>query len=368
MKILIVMNWHRDRGGADRVAERHATLLEESGIDVYAFYKDSRDIPQTLPGKFKAAINGIYPKKTLRDFQDTLEQIKPDIVHAHEVYPLISPWIFKICRKKNIPCFFHCHDFLLTCPSRHHWRNGENWTACYKKNMACGLLSNPRGNWPESLAYITWRIIAKQFRLFEKTNGLVVPSTFLKNWLVNAGWLASKIHVIANPISDKIDASPNEDYIAYAGRISEEKGFDLFIRCIEKTNLPYKIAGTNDHPNGVGVLNEEEMRGFLKKARFLVTPSLCMETFGLSAAEAMLQGTPVIASELGAFPELIEDGSNGLLFEAGDINELIEKINHLWTNPAEAEAMGQRAQEKIRSHYTEKHFMERILSLYQTFV
>ena len=102
MKVLVVYNAHRHGGGSDAVAKRTAELLEKAGNTVSVFTRSSKDL-SGLRGNLQAFFGGLYSPGAVRDFKRVLETFRPDVVHAHEVYPLITPWIFRVCKKRGVP-------------------------------------------------------------------------------------------------------------------------------------------------------------------------------------------------------------------------------------------------------------------------
>lgn len=141
-------------------------------------------------------------------------------------------------------------------------------------------------------------------------------------------------------------------YIAFAGRISEEKGIlTLFSAAARLPGMEVRVAGngplinelTRVAPRNVkfsGLLGPSQISAFYQQSRFLVSPSIWFETFGLVAAEAMSYGLPVIASRIGGLPEIVDDGITGFLFEAGNSEDLARKIELLWYNPDLCRQMG----------------------------
>jgi glycosyltransferase involved in cell wall biosynthesis len=178
------------------------------------------------------------------------------------------------------------------------------------------------------------------------------------------------------PVPETVKENSSGKYIAYAGRISPEKGIDTLLTAAGRTGLPVRIAGstsgnlefdemTPPNVSFVGFLDRDRLAGFYQKARFSVVPSICFETFGLVAAEAMSYGLPVIASRIGALPEIVEDGVTGFLFTPGNSEELAGKMKLLWENPDLCRQMGKAAQEKVTREYGQDLYYRRLLETYR---
>jgi glycosyltransferase involved in cell wall biosynthesis len=169
--------------------------------------------------------------------------------------------------------------------------------------------------------------------------------------------------------------------VLFLGRIGEEKGVKTLIDAWRSLpELPLKIVGSGPdeekYKRLVQTLNlrnveflgfrpHEECMDLLDRARFLVMPSLCYETFGLSIVEAFSHGKPVIASNLGAMADIVQDGVTGLLFSPNDSEQLAEKARWLWNNVEEYETMGQNARKEYMAKYTPEKNYEMLMDIYE---
>jgi glycosyltransferase involved in cell wall biosynthesis len=115
----------------------------------------------------------------------------------------------------------------------------------------------------------------------------------------------------------------------------------------------------------VGRLSHREALEFLLDARCVVVPSLCAESFGLSGAEAMALGIPVIASRIGGLPETIPADA-GLFVPPGDPVALADAMTHMWENPGLAKALGTAGREFALREYSKATYAARLLSLYRS--
>ena len=107
-----------------------------------------------------------------------------------------------------------------------------------------------------------------------------------------------------------------------------------------------------DHVRLTGALPAAETLARVKRARFLVFPSVGHETFGMTVLEAAACGVATVGSRLGAIPELVEDGKTGLLFDPHDTDELVEKAEWAWAHPVSMNEMGAAARRRYLQHYT----------------
>ena len=378
MKVLQVHNHHQSRGGEEIMFEAISRILTEKGHDVFVLERNNRDV-QGLWGKMRAFREGNYSSSTKKAISSILESEHPDIVHVHNVYTLISPSALVACRHFDVPVVIRCADFrFISCPIGNHMRNGSICERCIGDREFWCVLRNCKGNICESVAYALRTMVARKWRLFKDNVTLYVPpSEFVRQRLIDAEFPQERIVVIPNMVSIPDEAKENScgKYVAYVGRISPEKGIDTLLKAAGQTGLPVRIAGDNSQmpefvkmtpPNAqfVGLLDRDQLAGFYRNAQFSVVPSICFETFGLVAAEAMSHGLPVIASNIGALSEIVEDGVTGFLFNPGNTEELADKMRLLWENPDLCRKMGKAARDKVIREYGEDLYYKRLVETY----
>lgn len=377
MKVLHAFNRHRGIGGSDNAWEETIRISREGGLEIEEFSRNSRDISPNLMGKAQAFFSGLYSRSAVQDFDRHLETFKPDVVHAHELYPLISPWILKRCVKKGIPAVFTCYDYRMTCAVVTHFHKGQLCLRCQNGKEWWAVLKNCRNNVFESLAYALRNRVARRNRLFtENVSQFIVLSEFPKQWLVNEVGIDPE-RVSVNPCSlklpDEIGDPTKGEYVAFAGRFAAEKGVDLLVKAARKAGVPVKLAGdAATHPaikNGdnvecVMIQGKVELSKFYRNARMVVVPSIWYETFGLVAAEAMSHGIPVVASRFGALMSTVKDGVSGLLFEMNNADDLAEKITTIWNDPELAKNLGEGGRREVKERFDPSLQFQQLLDVY----
>jgi len=311
--------------------------------------------------------------------REVLNDIQPDVVHVHNLYPLLSPSILAPCHEKHVPIVMTCHNYRLICPIGTHYRNGHVCELCVGGKEYWCLLKNCRNNFIESGAYFVRNAVARKSEYYSKFIAtMIVPSKFSKKRLVESGFDGSRITTLPHMISEKekIPHCGDESYVAFAGRICPEKGIQTLLNAARSFRHPIRLAGDySDVPDFVtsapsnveflGFLGQESLDDFYRGARFLIMPSVCLEVFGLSAGEAMSHGLPVIASRIGGLAEVVDDGVTGFLVRPGDANELAEKMKLLWENRELCESMGRAGREKTLVEFSEDIYFERLMEIYK---
>lgn len=377
MRIAQVHNWHRFYGGEDRMFDAIVHLLKEKGHKITIIERRS-DTIQNLYQKTHAFLQGIYPISGKKQLLTILSSNRPDVVHVHNLYPLFSPSILRVCKEHKIPVVLRCPDLRFICPISCQFNQDGICERCAVGREYWCILKNCRNNIFESIAYSLRTAVARKCRFFlENVTIFVPPSEFIKSRLVDAGFPQERFIVLPNLSSmhSLRNNGPLGDYIAYVGRISLEKGIEVLLSSARRTELPLKLAGnysmmpevlkvTPPNTQFLGPLDRLELSKFYRNARFIVVPSICPEAFGLVALEAMSLGLAVIASRIGGLPEIVEDGVTGFLFETGNSEELSNKMKMLWEDPVKCRRMGQAGREKAVREYSKEMYYQRLIAVY----
>ncbi|MFC1762282.1 glycosyltransferase family 4 protein [Planctomycetota bacterium] len=378
MRIVQAHNYYRYWGGEDGMFESICRLLVNHGQDVLPLVRDSKDL-NGLWGRLRGFAAGIYSVSAKKALDAILTKHRPDILHLHNPYPLLSPSILVACKQQNVPVVMRCPNYRLICPISLCYVKGEHCHRCETGSEMWCVLKNCRDNIVESLGYALRAAFARKLEIFEKNITLyMTPSEYVRKRLVGAGYDSARILVLPNTVSvpDDQDIPSNGKYVAYAGRMSSEKGIPTLLKAADRTGLSVHLAGDHSVIPEVqrfaparccfrGQLRREELFKFYRGARFVVIPSLVHETFGLVVAEAMSHGLPVIASRVGGIPEIVDDGVTGLLVEPDNPEALASKMQILWDNPELCRKMGQAGRAKVIREYTEDVYYQRLMAAFE---
>lgn len=368
MKILITHNDYGRYSGEEAVVDNMGKMMRAHGHQV-SYYRPSTANYQTgLLNKIKMFVAGIYSFKGVHDIKKALHTDPPDIINVHNLFPFISPAALFTCRSARVPVVMTVHNYRLVCPTGLFLRDGHPCEQCLKKHNEWGCIRHNCEKDPfKSLGYALRSFVARKIGAYQKNvDRYVCLTAFQKKKLIQAGFDPQKITVIPNSIRliKDMPRVPGQ-YIAYVGRLSEEKGWDLLMDIARRhPQLQVEVAGFiqdyavfGEMPDNIhfsGYLDEDELTEFYRHARFLVIPSRCYEGFPLVALEAMAMGKPVIAPDHGGFTEIIGKGDKavGCLFQPNDIVDLEVVILKLWNDQPLVEELGNRSIEKIRTTYS----------------
>jgi glycosyltransferase involved in cell wall biosynthesis len=381
MKILQVTNRPRQCGaGGDVVVDQTVNLLKKEGIFVRLWEKKSKGLDESFKGKLKAFFSGIYSISSHELMTKILNEFQPDIVHVHRIYPLLSPSIFLSCRKAHTPVVITYHSFYMTCPANFHFSHGKICDRCISGREYWCILRNCRNNILESTAYAIRTASSRLLKLIKKNITLIIALTkFAKSRLIEIGFNPSQIMVVPNSVilPEKPASPENGGYVAYAGRVSSEKGLDSLINAAARiSEVPFRIAGDGPilldlvkaaPPNVefLGWMDHNSLGSFLQGARLLVLPTKCYEMCPMTVLEAMSYGLPVITSPFGGLSEIVKDGASGLLVEPGNPDYLAKNIHLLWENTELCQQMGAVGREKVNREYREDLYYKRLISVYE---
>ncbi len=396
MRVLLVNKFYYPRGGDCIYTIELEKLLISKGNDVALFSmhhpsnqisKFDRYFPshidfnrRSLRGLISLLVRPFGALEVREKFTRLLNDFKPDIVHLNNIHSQLSPVIALICHNRGIPVVWTLHDYKLICPAYLFLSNGKPCEACLEKKWSVIRKRCIKNNLYASLvAYFE----AKHWnasKLDELTDRFISPSKFLKDKMVQGGFNSDKIAVLHNFVNVTKQAEfkeTNKTYYCYVGRLSSEKGVKTLLEAasgLEGYNLKIIGAGPMEeeliaenrikHVEFLGHRSGAELKNLISGSKFLVLPSEVYENNPLTILEALSLGIPVLGSDMGGIPELIMPGFNGLLFEAGNVQDMRSKIEYLWQNSNQF--LHDEISHSAQLSFNSEHYYERISDIYKS--
>lgn len=385
MKILLANKFYYRRGGDCIYMLNLEQLLKQHGHEVAIF---SMDYPENLESPWQkywpknmsklAAFTRPFGDSGVRSrFTALLDDFKPDVVHLNNIHTQLSPVIAEIAHARGIRVVWTLHDSKLVCPCYTCMRNGKWCEECFTDKTAVVRHRCMPGSIPGAI--IGWREILKwnKNRLQACTDIFLPPSHFLADTMVKGGYSADKMHVLCNFIDVSKVQNPSlkkEDYYVFLGRVYAMKGIRTL--CKAASQMPYKLivigggellpelqTQFRDFANieFVGQKNWDGVRSILEGARFMVLPSECSENNPLTVIESQSLGTPVLGARIGGIPELIEENVSGKTFISGDVEDLKNKIEEMFTTSFDYASIAKQAQ----ARYNAEAYYEKLMGIYQ---
>jgi len=384
MKVLVAHNAYQHLGGEDTVFRNETALLRAAGHQVHEYQDDNRRIEGM--NFIRLGAGTIWSNSSRKRLRATIEEVRPDIAHFHNTFPLISPAAYYACHEAGIPVVQTLHNYRFLCPCALLYRDGRVCEDCLPKRLKWpGVLHRCYRNSRLATATVTTMLAVHHLlgTLQQKVACYIALSEFSRERFVAGGLPAAKIAVKPNFIfPDPGSRDGAGRFALYVGRLSREKGPGLLLRAWKTRNLsvPLRIVGGGplreclERQRDVlslrnisfdGNLERRLVFDAIKSARFLVLPSECYENFPLAVAEAYACGVPVIASRLGAMAEIVHDGITGLLVEPGSAEDLAVKVEWAWAHPAAMEEMGRTARAEFDAKYTGERNYQILMQIYE---
>jgi glycosyltransferase involved in cell wall biosynthesis len=386
MHILLVHNFYQQIGGEDVVFAQEKALLERKGHRVTTYTRTNDEaLNNSVFDQLRLARTIVSAQKSRGDITALLRSERPDVVHIHNTFMMISPSIYEACNAAGVPVVQTLHNYRLFCPASTFCRNGRVCEDCVQNGLAAGVLHGCHRGSRASTAAVALMLQVHRAKgtWNNRVDAFIALTRFAKGKFVDCGLPAHKIHVKSNFVEpDPEERGDAAEYALFLGRLSPEKGISTLLEAWELLHLsiPLKIAGDgplrceleaicrkSDRGPSIeflGRVSPGDARALVKKARFVVVPGVWYETFCMAIVESFACGVPVLASRLGAMGELVEDGCVGLKFSAGDAADVAAKVTWAWEHPNEMAIMGRRARQKYERYYAPDANYKRLMEIY----
>ncbi len=386
MKILIVHNEYRLSGGEDGVVQSEKGILERAGNNVLAYVRSNCEIDErTMVGRIQGARNTVWSSASKAQFTSTLVTFRPDIVHVHNTFALISPSIYLACKEANVPVIQTLHNYRLICPGATLFRNGRLCMECVGHSSFRGALYGCYHGSRVHTAAVA--VMLEAHKLIGTWQNLIhtyiALTAFSRDKFIDGGLPPSKIVIKPNFLD--IDPGAKEsvgEYALFLGRFSVEKGVSTMCESWERLprNIPLVCVGDGPLRSSLeqrarakgmtnisflGQRSKEEVMDLLKGARFLVLPSEWPEQFPLVTVEAFGCGVPVICSNAPSLDTIVHDGVSGLIFRAADCEDLCEKVHFAWEHPELMLQYGRNARQEYLSKYCASVNLAMLMNIYR---
>jgi glycosyltransferase involved in cell wall biosynthesis len=381
MRVLVLHNHYQQAGGEDVAVRQEVGLLRDRGHEVVLFERDNAGIQaENLISKVALSAQTVWSQRSYAEVRHVIHNSRPDIVHVHNVLPLLSPAVHHAAWSEGVPVVQSLHNYRLICPGTLLRRDGHTCLDCVGRSTWRGVLHACYRESRSASAAVAAMLETHRFLgTWRRIQAYIALSTFQRDMLVRGGLPAERVHVKPNFVTWPYPVRQEHGrYALYVGRLSPEKGVLTLVEAWGLNgHLPLKIAGAGpleselrQRISGYGADIEllrfrqpEEIAELLLQARCLIYPSELHEPGGLSAIEAFAAGVPVIASRMGALTDLVEHERTGLHFTAGDAADLAAVVHQV--DAENSLRMGQAARAEYLAHYTPERNYELLMNIYQ---
>jgi glycosyltransferase involved in cell wall biosynthesis len=364
-------NRYRAPGGEERAVANLVGMLSRHGHAVRLLERSSADLSR-LGAAAAITSGGLQPDAVGR----AVTEFGADIVHAHNVHPLLGWRALQAAGQAGAGVVLHLHNFRLFCAIGIAFRDRAPCFSCGARNTLPGLLHRCRGPISEAAVYAAG-LSLQQPRLLQHADRFITVSRFTAGKLIEHGLPAGQTDVLPNfaptaAVAERSQAHSGE-YALTSGRLVPEKGFDTAIAAARAARVPLVIAG--DGPDAgrlaalgadadvrlVGRVGPERMAQLRRGAAFCLLPSRCDEACPYAAIEALADGVPVIGSTRGGLPELLE---RQLVLDADDARAWGDAAGRLWSDPAARAQLGASALLTARGLLSEERYHAELLQTY----
>ncbi len=409
MKILMINKFFFVKGGAERYFFEISDILRQHGHEIIPFaMKHPQNEPSeyekyfveyieyqgnSVPGKIINSLSVLGRMIYFRQAQKKIEQIilneKPDIAHLHMIEHQLSPSILVTLKKYNIPVIQTVHQYKLVCPNYrlYNMRTSQICEKCLQSHCLypvierCHMDSVLAGGMIglESQIHRLTKIYTKHIDLFH------VPSRFMGSKLIEGGVPKEKIKHLFYTLDFK-QFKPHfqhKNYFLYYGRLAREKGILTLLKAVRQLNnldIAFYIVGDGperlslkkyveeNHLSQVhltGYMGGDELKRMIDNCTAVVVPSEWYDNSPLVIYEALAKGKPVVVSQMGGMPELVQPGINGYTFHCGDVAHLTGKLKRLIDNPQKSAVMGKKARVLAESWFHPDVHYKKMIDFYK---
>lgn len=388
LKVLLTHNLYRSDApsGENAVLEAEQRLLAARGHLVETFLRNSDEI--ALRGKLgviQAALATPWNPFAARLIRKKIVTSRPDVVHVHNTFPLLSPSVFWAVGRQAARVLT-LHNYRLFCPAAIPMRSGEVCTECLDRHspvpaMIHGCYRASRAaTLPLAISVGLHRAIGTWTK---HVDAFICFSEFQRGLMVNAGLPREKVHIKPNFYPGKpsvVAWSKRKPYVVFAGRLSAEKGVVSLLRSWQAwgTDAPELLlvgdgelrAELERMAKGLpvrflGQLPADQAQAEIANACLQILPSECFEGFPMVVREAFAFGTPAAVSDLGPLPSIVQDGKSGIVFQPGNPESMLREVRAAWETPGLLERLGRGARTEFETKYTEEANYAALIEIYQ---
>lgn len=391
MRILLVHNYYGSEApsGENQVFALERAMLESRGHEVQVYERHSDEIrARGVAGMVQGALATPWNPFTARAVRAIASRFRPQVVHVHNTFPLISPSVFPAVGP-NAARVLTLHNYRLFCASAILMRGGRVCTECIDRRSVMPAIRHAcyRNSRIATLPLAAGIALHRWRRTWRRdVDAFVALTGFQRRVMIDADLPAETVHVKPNFYPGRPLETPwgeRSDRVVFVGRLSVEKGAEHLVSAwlAWGASAPELVLVGDGPLRGglearvsaaaaanirfVGQVDAAEAQRRIAGSRLLVLPSVCFEGFPMVLREALAFGTPCAVSDIGPLPDIVTRGEAGVIFRAGDPVDLLHAVRSLWADPARLERMGHRSRREFEAHYTESANYESLMAIYQ---
>jgi glycosyltransferase involved in cell wall biosynthesis len=384
MKILVCHNSYQSVSGEDIVIATDTQFLKRRGIEVVEYKRANVETDNfTLFQRLTVFPNAVYSLRTAREVKVLVKKERPDVALVQNVFPLISPSVYYALHRVKVPIVQLVYNYRLICPNAILYTQGKICERCVKGNFVHAVRYKCfKESYVFSMLYASILAAHRHVRdVAELISAFVTPDLFLREKLIQGGFPRERIFPLLTPI-DAGEYEPHYEhkgYFVYFGRIVREKGIFTALKAMKalpKSRL-FVVGGGDeeeearamvsamglDNVQFTGPKYNEKLTSILRDALAVVVPTEWYDNSPLVVLQAMSLGKPVIASNIDGIPEIVHDEQEGLLFQPGNVDELVERMKKLQSDEELRLQLGHAARSKAEALLTSENRVRGLLKV-----
>src|SRR5258706_10600292 len=347
-------------------------------------YLNFKDPDASFLKKLRMAAHALYSPSARHRMRTCLKDFAPDLAHVRGIYHHLSPSILWELKRQRIPVVYHLNEFKILCPNYNFVAHGRTCELCLGGNYFHAVTNSCHaGAGSSAVVLAAEAYLHSWLRTYQRCVDLfLAPTEFVRDKLISAGFPAGKIEVLPHfqTLPPKENLVPGKGYILYFGRLSAEKGLDELLHAMARLpHIPLVIAGEGperEHLEALahdlklpqvlfaGMVGGTKLQHLIASCSFSVFPSRAYETLGKSILESYAWGRPVVASDLGSRREIVEQGVTGLLYPAGDLEQLVEAIEFLFSRANLTAHMGEQSRQRLHTLHDPERHLDALTEIY----
>ncbi len=398
MRVLMLNAFHWLKGGVERTVFDETRWLEAAGHEVAHFATaDARNAPSAFARHFAPAADfgedtpawrqlpqlarAIWSAPAAHALGGLLAEWRPDVAHLHAPSRYLTPSVLEVLKRADVPTVMTLHDFKPWCTNRvlfargapcERCRGGSHWHA-----VTTGCVQHSR---LKSLVGAIEAYTHDRRQAYASVRRWIAPSRFMGDKAAELGADPARVRVLVHGVEaatpGAAPAGLPERFALYAGRLSEEKGVRLLPAVARGlAPVPLVVAGggpleswlrnhAGDTLRLLGHVESGALAEVRSRAAVVLVPSLFPETFGYAVAEAQLEARVVVASRIGALPDLVQHEATGLLVPPGDEAALVQAAQRALGDAA-ASSWGVAARARAAAELSPRKHASGLVQLYQ---
>lgn len=381
MRVLVVHNRYRSElpSGENRVVEQEVDGLRAAGVDVSSYIRSSDELAR-MPALTRLAHAGspVRSRRAVRDVARLLAETRPDVLHLHNPYPLISLQVVRLAAQSGVAVVHTVHNHRYRCMSGSFERDGQPCRDCTGRlgPLPGAMHGCYRGSRPQS-AVMAAALLAHR-RTYQLIGRFIVFNADTADSLIESGISRDKITIKPNSVPDPGPPEPPGTGLLCIGRLSREKGSLLLIeawtRFAEGELGTLTLVGDGPAAKEVarlaagrrdvvlrGPVEPPEVLRLMRASAALLLPSIAAEGLPLTVLEAMAEGRPVAASDVGGLPSVVDPSTGWLVPPTVDAwTRALPEIAH-----GDHAPLGAAARARYETRYAPGPVLEQLVDVYR---